>query len=60
MTCATWRRLFLVLGIIAAALGFSTIAGASPAIAKLMAGLFLILCVVCLVIPLTAASKIAE
>jgi len=47
------------LGIIAAALGFSTIAGASPAIAKLMAGLFLILCVVCLVIPLTAASKIA-
>jgi uncharacterized membrane protein YtjA (UPF0391 family) len=51
---------FLVIGIIAALLGFTTIAGASIAIAKFLAGLFLLLFLVFLVIGLTAARKIID
>jgi uncharacterized membrane protein YtjA (UPF0391 family) len=51
---------FLVIGIIAALLGFTTIAGASFAIAKFLAGLFLILFLVFLVIALTAARRIVD
>ena len=51
---------FLVIGIIAALLGFTTIAGASIAIAKFLAGLFLLLFLVFLVIGLTAAKKIID
>jgi uncharacterized membrane protein YtjA (UPF0391 family) len=51
---------FLVIGILAALLGFTTIAGASFAIAKFMAGLFLLLFLVFLVIGLTAAKKIID
>lgn len=51
---------FLVVGIIAALLGFTTIAGASFAIAKFLAGLFLILFLVFLVIALTAARRIID
>lgn len=49
---------FLVIGIIAALLGFTSIAGASFAIAKLLAGLFLLLFLVFLVIGLMAARRI--
>lgn len=49
---------FLVIGIIAALLGFTSIAGASFAIAKFLAGLFLILFLVFLVIGLSAARRI--
>jgi len=51
---------FLVIGILAALLGFTTIAGASFAIAKFMAGLFLVLFLVFLVIGLTAAKRIID
>jgi uncharacterized membrane protein YtjA (UPF0391 family) len=51
---------FLVIGLIAALLGFTTIAGASFAIAKFMAGLFLVLFIVFLLIGLTAARKIMD
>ena len=51
---------FLVIGLIAALLGFTTIAGASFAIAKFMAGLFLVLFVVFLIIAITAAKKIVD
>jgi uncharacterized membrane protein YtjA (UPF0391 family) len=51
---------FLVIGLIAALLGFTTIAGASFAIAKFMAGLFLVLFLIFLVIGLTAARKIID
>jgi len=51
---------FLVIGLISALLGFTTIAGASFAIAKFLAGLFLVLFIVFLVIGLTAASKIID
>jgi uncharacterized membrane protein YtjA (UPF0391 family) len=51
---------FLVIGLIAALLGFTTIAGASFAIAKFMAGLFLVLFLIFLVIGMTAARKIID
>ena len=51
---------FLVIGLIAALLGFTTIAGASFAIAKFMAGLFLVLFIVFLLIGLTATRKIID
>jgi uncharacterized membrane protein YtjA (UPF0391 family) len=49
---------FLVVGLIAAVLGFTTIAGASIAIAKLLAGLFLMLFLVFLVLGLVAGRAI--
>ena len=51
---------FLVIGLIAALLGFTTIAGASFAIAKFLAGLFLVLFVVFLVIAIAAGRKIVS
>lgn len=52
--------MFLVIGILSALLGFTAIAGASIAIAKFLAGLFLLLFLVFLVIGLTAARKIID
>jgi uncharacterized membrane protein YtjA (UPF0391 family) len=51
---------FLVIGILAALLGFTTIAGASFAIAQFLAGLFLLLFLIFLVIGLTAAKKVID
>ncbi len=51
---------FLVIGLISALLGFTAIAGASFAIAKFMAGLFIVLFVVFLIIAMTAAKKIVD
>jgi uncharacterized membrane protein YtjA (UPF0391 family) len=53
-----WAFVFLVVGLIAAALGFSSVAGASFAIAKFLAGLFLLLFLIFLVLGLTAYRKI--
>jgi uncharacterized membrane protein YtjA (UPF0391 family) len=49
---------FLVIGLIAALLGFTTIAGASIAIAKFLAGLFLVLFLVFLVLGMAATRRI--
>src|SRR5438094_37647 len=51
---------FLVIGVIAALLGFTTIAGASFAVAKFLAGLFLILFLVFLIIALSAANRVVR
>jgi uncharacterized membrane protein YtjA (UPF0391 family) len=48
---------FLVIGLLAAFLGFTSIAGASLAIAKFLAGLFLLLFLVFLVVALAAGRK---
>jgi uncharacterized membrane protein YtjA (UPF0391 family) len=55
-----WAVIFLVVGLIAAALGFTTIAGATFAIAKFLAGLFLVLFIVFLVIGLAAGRRIVS
>ena len=49
---------FLVIGLIAALLGFTTIAGAAFGIAKFLAGLFLVLFLVFLIIGLAGARRI--
>jgi uncharacterized membrane protein YtjA (UPF0391 family) len=51
---------FLVIGLIAALLGFTTIAGASFAIAKFLAALFLLLFLVFLVIAMTVTRRIID
>jgi len=50
--------LFLVVGLVAALLGFTTIAGASFAIAKFIAGLFLVLFIVFLVLAIAGIRKV--
>lgn len=50
--------LFLVVGLAAALLGFTTIAGASFAIAKFIAGLFLVLFIVFLVLAIAGIRKV--
>ena len=52
-----WALIFLVLGIIAAALGFTGIAGASVGIAKVLFFLFLIAFVVSLVMHLRGRGR---
>ncbi len=51
---------FLVIGLLAALLGFTGIAGASIAVAKFLAGLFLILFLIFLIIGLAAARRIGD
>lgn len=51
---------FLVIGLIAALLGFTTVAGASFSIAKFMAGLFFVLFVVFLIIAVAGVRKIVD
>jgi uncharacterized membrane protein YtjA (UPF0391 family) len=50
--------MFLVIGLVAALLGFTTIAGASFAIAKFIAGLFLVLFIVFLVLAIAGIRKV--
>ena len=53
-----WAFMFLIVGLMAAMLGFTNIAGASFAIAKFLAGLFLVLFLIFLILGMTAAKKI--
>jgi uncharacterized membrane protein YtjA (UPF0391 family) len=50
--------IFLVIGLVAALFGFTSIAGVSLAIAKFLAFLFLVLFLIFLILGLTAARKI--
>jgi uncharacterized membrane protein YtjA (UPF0391 family) len=51
---------FLVIGLLAALLGFTSIAGASFAIAKFLAGLFLVLFIVFLILAIAGVRKIVD
>lgn len=53
-----WALVFFVVGLVAALVGFTSIAGASFAIAKFLAGLFLILFVVFLILGVTATRRV--
>ena len=53
-----WAFVFLVFGLIAGLLGFTSIAGASIAVAKFLTGLFLVMFLLFLVLGLTAARRI--
>ena len=50
--------IFLVVGLISGLLGFTTLMGASFAIAKFLAGLFLVLFVVFLLIAIAGVRKV--
>ena len=52
--------IFLVVGLVAGVLGFTSIAGASFAIAKFLAGLFLVLFVVFLILAIVGVRKIVD
>ena len=52
--------LFLVVGLIAGVLGFTSIAGASFVIAKFLAGLFLLLFVIFLILAIAGVRKIVS
>jgi uncharacterized membrane protein YtjA (UPF0391 family) len=55
-----WALVFLLIGLVSAALGFTDVAGASFAIAKFLAGLFLLLFLIFLVLGLTVYRKITN
>jgi uncharacterized membrane protein YtjA (UPF0391 family) len=52
--------MFLVVGLVAALLGFTSIAGASFAIAKFLAGLFLVLFIVFLLLAIAGVRKVMD
>ena len=53
-----WALIFLVIGLIAGLLGFTTIAGASIAIAKTLFFIFMLIFVVLLIAGLTVARRV--
>jgi uncharacterized membrane protein YtjA (UPF0391 family) len=53
-----WALIFFVVGIIAAVLGFTSVAGATFAVAKFLAGLFLVLFVVFLLLGVMAGKRV--
>lgn len=54
-----WALIFLVIGLVAAVLGFTNIAGASIEIAKVLFYIFLVIFLVLLVLGLLAGRKIS-
>ncbi len=52
--------LFLILGLVAGALGFTTIAGASIAVAKFLFFIFVAIFLVFLILGLTAARRLGR
>lgn len=53
-----WALIFLVIGLIAGLLGFTTIAGTSIAIAKTLFFIFLVIFLVLLIAGLTVARRV--
>jgi uncharacterized membrane protein YtjA (UPF0391 family) len=54
-----WALIFLVIGLIAAVLGFTNVAGAAIGIAKILFFVFMVIFVVLLVAGLTIGRKIS-
>lgn len=52
--------IFLVVGLLAGLLGFTSIAGASFAIAKFLAGLFLVLFLIFLILAIVGVRKVVD
>lgn len=53
-----WAFVFLIIGLVAGLFGFTGIAGASVGIAKILAGLFLIVFLVLLVVGMSAGRRV--
>ena len=54
-----WSLMFFVIGLVSAIFGFTSIAGASFTVARFLAGVFLILFAIFLVLGLSAAGRLA-
>lgn len=54
-----WALIFLVIGLIAGVLGFTSVAGASIAIAKILFFIFMLIFLVLLIAGLTVAGKVS-
>lgn len=54
----SWAFTFLIIAIIAALLGFTGIAGTAAAVAKLLFGIFLVMCLVFFALALFAGKKL--
>jgi uncharacterized membrane protein YtjA (UPF0391 family) len=54
-----WALIFLILGLIAAALGFTGVAGASIAVAKILFFIFIALFAAFLILGVTVARKVS-
>ena len=55
-----WALVFFVIGLLSALLGFTSIAGASFAVAKFLTALFLVLFLVFLVLGVGAARRLTH
>ena len=55
-----WALIFFVIGVIAALFGFTSVAGATFAVAKFLAGLFLVLFVVFLLLGVMAGRRVVS
>jgi uncharacterized membrane protein YtjA (UPF0391 family) len=53
-----WALIFLLIGLVAGLLGFTTLAGASIAIAKILFFVFMVLFLVFLIAGLTVARRV--
>jgi uncharacterized membrane protein YtjA (UPF0391 family) len=53
-----WAFVFLVIGLVAALFGFTGVAGASFGIAKFLAGLFLVVFLILLIVGMGAARRV--
>ena len=53
-----WAFVFLVIGLVAALFGFTGVAGASFGIAKVLAGLFLVVFLILLIVGMGAARRV--
>jgi uncharacterized membrane protein YtjA (UPF0391 family) len=58
MTMLRWALLFLLISIVAAALGFTDIAGAAASIAKVLFAIFMVVFLVFLVLGIMAGERL--
>lgn len=54
-----WALIFLIVALIAGALGFTGVAGVATGIAKILFGLFLFVCLIFFVLALFVGKKIS-
>lgn len=54
-----WALVFLVIGLVAGLLGFTSVAGASIAIAKTLFFIFMVIFLVLLILGLTVARRVS-
>jgi uncharacterized membrane protein YtjA (UPF0391 family) len=52
-----WAVIFLVIALIAGALGFSGVAGTAAAMAKILFGIFLVICAIFFVLAMMVVPK---